>query len=119
MLMHFTSHLDYCNTLLHYNLLLLLMMMMVMMTMMMMMIIIIIHQNKIDKYARLAITHIFYPFAIENTWHAMAIWLTQQIGRRVTIITEDIRETTFLFQRLSMALQKENAVSFQNTTITE
>jgi len=119
MLMHFTSHLDYCNTLLHYNLLLLLMMMMVMMTMMMMMIIIIIHQNKIDKYARLAITHIFYPFAIENTWHDMAIRLTQQIGRRVTIITEDIRETTFLFQRLSMALQKENAVSFQNTTITE
>jgi len=31
-------------------------------------------QNKIDKYSRLASTHIFYPFAIETagTWHEMA-----------------------------------------------
>jgi len=28
-------------------------------------------QNKIDKYSKLASTHIFYPFAIETagTWH--------------------------------------------------
>jgi len=32
-------------------------------------------QNKIDKYSKLATTHIFYPFAIETagTWHEMAI----------------------------------------------
>jgi len=44
-------------------------------------------------------THIFYPFAIETagTWHEMAIELTQEIGRRITTITEDTRETTFLF----------------------
>ena len=41
------------------------------------------------------------------------------IGRRITTVTEDTRETTFLFQRLSMALQRGNAVSFQNTMITE
>jgi len=34
-------------------------------------------------------------------------------------ITEDIRETTFLFQRLSMALQRGNAVSFHNTMVRE
>jgi len=45
-----------------------------------------------------------------GTWHKMAIELTQEIGRRITTITEDIRETTFLFQRLSMALQRGNAV---------
>ena len=35
-------------------------------------------QNKVDKYSRLASTHIFYPFAIETagTWHEMAIELT-------------------------------------------
>ena len=33
--------------------------------------------------------------------------------------TEDTRETEFLYQRLSMALQRGNAVSFQNTMITE
>jgi len=43
-------------------------------------------QNKIDKYSKLASTHIFYPFAIETggTWHEMAIELTQEIGRRIT-----------------------------------
>jgi len=49
----------------------------------------------------------------------MAIELTQEIGRRITTVTEDSRETTFLFQRLSIALQRGNAVSFQNTMITE
>jgi len=52
--------------------------------------------------------HIFYPFAIETagTWHEMAIELTQETGRRITTITEDIRETTFLFQCLSIALER-------------
>jgi len=69
----------------------------------------------------LASTHIFYRFAIETagTWHEMAVELTQRIGRLVTNITEDTRETTFLFQRLSMDLQRGNAVSFHNTMVTE
>ena len=35
-------------------------------------------QYKIDKYAKLASTHIFYPFDVETagTWHHMAIELT-------------------------------------------
>jgi len=49
----------------------------------------------------------------------MAIELTQEIGRRITTITEDTRETKFLFQHFSMALQKGNAVSFHNTMVTE
>jgi len=49
----------------------------------------------------------------------MAIDLTQEIGRRITTITEDIRETTFFFQHLSMALQRGNAVSFHDTMVTE
>ena len=44
----------------------------------------------------------------------MAIELTQEIGRRITTITEDTRETTFLFQRLSMALQR--GMRFLSTT---
>jgi len=78
-------------------------------------------QNKIDKYSKLASTHIFYPFAIETagTWHEMAIALTQEIGRRITTITEDTRETTFLFQHLSVALQRGDAVSFHSTMVTE
>jgi len=69
----------------------------------------------------LASTHIVYPFAIETagTWHEMAIELAQEIGRRITTITEDTRETAFIFERLSMALQRGNAVSFHNTMVTE
>jgi len=78
-------------------------------------------QNKIDKYSKLASTHIFYLFAIETagTWHQIAIELTQEIGRHITTITEDTQETTFLFQHLSMALQRGNAVSFHITMVTE
>jgi len=69
----------------------------------------------------LASIHIFYPFAVETagTWHHMAIQRTQEIDRRITAITEDIRETTFLFQLLSIALQMGNAVSFHNSMVTE
>jgi len=76
-------------------------------------------QNKIDKYSKLASPRIFYPFAIETagTWHEMATELTQEIGRCITTITEDTRATTFLFQRLSMALQRGNMVSFHTTMV--
>ena len=49
----------------------------------------------------------------------MAIQLTKEIGRRITTVTEDTRETTFVFQRLFIALQRGNAISFQNTMINE
>jgi len=45
----------------------------------------------------------------------MAIELT---GRHITAITEDTRETAFLLCHLSVALQRGNGVSFQNTMIT-
>jgi len=75
-------------------------------------------QNEIDKYSELASIHIFYPFAIETAGTCHAIELTQGIGRRITTITEDTRET-FLLQRFSMALRRGNAVSFHNNMVTE
>jgi len=61
-------------------------------------------------------THILLPVAIETvrSWSQQAIELAQEIRRRTTVITEDSRETTFLFQRLSVALQRKNVVSFLN-----
>ena len=55
----------------------------------------------------------------DNNMDDMAIELVQEIGRRTTVITQDTRETIFLFQRLSIALQRGNAVSFLNTMNTE
>ena len=50
-----------------------------------------------------------------GTWNQMAVELVQEIDRQITIVTEDSRETVFLFQRLSIALQWGNAVSFLST----
>ena len=60
---------------------------------------------------------IIFPVAIETagTWNQMAVELVQEIGRPITLVTADSRETVFLFQRLSFALQRGNAVSFLST----
>jgi len=73
--------------------------------------------NKIAKYDELAGTHIFYPVGIKTrgTWNQWAVELVQEIGRRATLITGEPRESTFLFQQLSIALQMGNAVAFLNT----
>ena len=73
--------------------------------------------SKSSKYCDLSGTHLFFPVAIETagTWNQMAVELVQEIGRRVTLVTVDSRETVFLFQRLSIALQRGNAVSFLST----
>ena len=54
-------------------------------------------QKKTDEYTNLSSTHVFYPFAVETAgaWHEMAIELTQEIGRRITTVTDDTSETTF------------------------
>ena len=66
-----------------------------------------------DLWAMIIIIIIIIETA--GTWHDTAIELTQEICRRISAVTEDNRETTFLFQRLFIALQRGNAVSFQNT----
>jgi len=47
----------------------------------------------------IASTHLFCPVAIETagTWNAMAVELVQEIGRRITVVTQEPTETTFLF----------------------
>jgi len=66
--------------------------------------------NKVEKYHELVNSHIFFPVAIETagSWHHQAVELIQEIGKRITEITKDPRETVYLFQRLSMALQWGN-----------
>ena len=77
--------------------------------------------NKCAKYRTLENSHIFFPVSIETggSWNESAIELVQEIGKRITVVTEDSRETSFLFQRLSLALQRGNVVSFLGTFPTE
>jgi len=50
-----------------------------------------------------------------GSWSHQAAELVQDIYRSISDITEDSRETTFLFQRLSVIMQRKNAVSFVRT----
>jgi len=59
-----------------------------------------------------AASTVFVPVAIETagTWNHLAAELSQELGRTIK---------GFLFQRMSVALQRGNAVSFRSTFTTE
>src|SRR6218665_3215657 len=66
------------------------------------------------KVRALPTTHVFQPVAIETLGplDPSACDFINQIGSRMSAITGDRRETAFLFQRLSMAIQRFNLVAF-------
>jgi hypothetical protein len=70
--------------------------------------------NKKTKYRDILSTHLFVPVAIETggAWCTEAIEFIQELGRRITETTGDPLETSHLFQRISICLQRGNALSF-------
>ena len=60
--------------------------------------------NKTAKYTDLAKTHHFVSFAVETggAWNELALEFITELGRRIARITQEPRETQFLFQRLSI-----------------
>ena len=72
---------------------------------------------KVTKYDQLTKTHVFYPVTIEmaGTAHHKAIELVEDIGKCTSNVTGNPRERAYLFQQLSVALQRGNMVSFQST----
>ena len=76
---------------------------------------------KNKKYEELARNHIFIPLACEVTgnWCSEAVEFLHELGDRISAVTGDRRESTFLFQRLSVALQKGNAACTIGTMPTE
>ena len=73
------------------------------------------------KYTDIVNTHMFIPVAIERggPWNVEAIELIQEIGRRITLVNGESRETEYLFQRISIAIQKGNHLAYQSTFQTE
>ena len=59
----------------------------------------------------------FISVAIETggPWNVEAIELIQEIGRRITLINGESREIEYLFQRISIAIQKGNHLAYQST----
>jgi len=79
----------------------------------------IIHaeQLKIVKYAALSKEFQFIPKAIETLGPVgeEATRFLQELGRRIEAVTRDSRSTSFLWQRLSVAVQKGNATCVLGT----
>jgi len=77
--------------------------------------------SKTAKYADLTATYIFMPITIETagSWNQQAIDAIEDVGRRISAITEKPLETTHLSQRISIAIQCSNAASFVSTFSSE
>ena len=72
---------------------------------------------KKTKYTGITKTHIFITVAIETggSWNVEATELIKDIGRRIKIINGEPRETAYLFQRISVAIQNRNVLAYQIT----
>jgi len=62
--------------------------------------------RRATKYAVLERTHIFQPVAVENlgTMNASAYGFLAGLGRKISAISGDDRETSYLFQRISVLI---------------
>ena len=67
--------------------------------------------RKETKYSSLPSDYIFQPVAIETlgSLNASGLNFLSEVGRRLTSLSGDSRETSFLFQRLSMLIQRFNS----------
>jgi len=67
-----------------------------------------------QKYSTLTSSHIFMPTAVETlgAWEGESLNFIRELERRISMVTGDSRETKFLLQRLSVAIQRGNAIAF-------
>ena len=70
--------------------------------------------RKETKYTQLAISYHFIPIAFETLGPigVKATDFLSDLGRRISSVTGDPRESSFLFQRVSVAIQRFNGVCF-------
>ena len=75
--------------------------------------------NKTAKHAGLMSDYHFQPIAVESLGPAIesAIHLITVLGKKIAQQTGDERETAFLFQRLSILVQRFNCVLLQDSFV--
>ena len=73
--------------------------------------------KKVRKYASIIGGVDFVPFAVETSgvWGESARELVSEIGRRITAVSKDVRSTSFLRQRISVAVQRGNTACVLGT----
>jgi Reverse transcriptase (RNA-dependent DNA polymerase) len=74
-------------------------------------------QRKELKYSGLPLTHMFVPVALETLGpiNPAGMDFIRELGKRMSVISGDHGETNYLFQRLSVCVQRFNAVAFRGT----
>ena len=77
-------------------------------------------ERKSLKYSVLANSYLFQPLAFETLGpiNTSGIAFISELGRRIRLISGDPRESSFLFQRLSLAVQRFNSIAFRGTFAT-
>ena len=74
-------------------------------------------ERKVSRYAGLSVSYLFVPIAIQTLGpinvaeHSFFF----ELGRRLSTISDDPRESFFLFQRISILIQRFNEVAFRGT----
>jgi len=73
--------------------------------------------RKHGKYSQLSAIHHFVPLAFETMGpiNNEGLAFLSALGRKLSTATGDIRETTFLFQRLALTIQRFNDMTFRDT----
>ena len=74
-------------------------------------------ERKVSKYAGLSASNLFAPIAIETLGpiNEAGHSLLSELGRSLSTISDDPRESFFLFQRISILIQRFNEVAFRGT----
>jgi len=74
-------------------------------------------KRKEDKYAKISSNYHFFLLAFETFGPINQVGsdFFCALGQRLSLITDDPRETSFLFQRLSVSIQRFNSVCFYNS----
>ena len=78
-------------------------------------------KRKRAKYAKIIQSHLFIPIAIETLGpiNMDGQRFLDSLGERLSSVSGDPRETTFLYQRLSVLIQIFNSVAFRGTLLPE
>jgi hypothetical protein len=73
--------------------------------------------RKVEKYAKMAAQYLFVPLAFETFGpiNQAGCDFISSLGHRLSLVSDNPRESSFLFQRLSIAIKRFNSVCFCNS----
>ena len=76
---------------------------------------------KTQKYQSILQTHLFTTVAIETAgvWKSQAREFITELGKRITTVTGEIKETSYIFQQVSVEIQRGTMLSLIGSFTTD